>query len=303
MTYDSDVGWVAQPQEYWYSRLIAEARILKPNFNWNVGSNNSIEKENEAAYYASWDLLVATYKSNLVSEYDAMNIKIQSYNGKAVAGLMRAFLLVPYVKQCVIIRATEIKPECYLFLEVVNANGNVMDFTELTEDQKIELFDVSAETQAITRPRDIYVDAVNPVNFIQGKGMIQEDFVVKSVDATINQIRSTILPKIKIRVLVIEQYTDSVHQITETVAIKKAFLETFDRIQKAGVDLRKINYACSIKNGRDYMYDFNFFDATDENALIDMNEKTVEEFEYFVRPEEGMLEVDFRKKDGITPIL
>lgn len=295
MPYSEDEGWVAQPQGYWYSRLIAEARELRPLLNWNVGSNNSIEKENEASYYAIWDLEVASFKSQLSYEFATMNLKIQSANSNSVVGICRGFLSISYVAKCVVIRAKLDNPNCYLFIEITDENGKVIDFTELTEEQRIELLSMAAETHTVTKPRSKYVDEANPINIIEGDGMINGNYLEKNSYEIINQIRRNQLPKIKIRVWVTDKYFDGVHQISETEAIKKDFLEEFEEVQQVGVDFSKMNYVCTIKNERIYIYDYDFYDTTDENNLIDMNIRVVEEFGYFVEPADNMVIVDFYK--------
>lgn len=304
MPYDESKGWIAQPKEYWYQSLKSDAEVLYPDLQWNEGSNNSIIKENDAGYYASWDLKVAFFMPKLVEEFKKKNIQIQSYNGKALTGIVRAFLTIPYVKQCIVIRAKASDLNCYLFLEVMDANGNSIKFTDLTSEQETELLNLGAETHAITKPRSQYIGGTTeaPITYgiIQGIGITYEGYDEKGVEIIINEIQTKGLAvMIKIRVIVKDGYVDALHKSTEVDAIREDFLAQFKSIQKAGVDFNKMNYVCPIKTDeRDYMYDFDFYDAEDEATLVLMNLVEVEQFEYFPIPAEDGVEVDFIRQDG-----
>lgn len=303
MPYDEEKGWIAQPKEYWYSAIVEDAKTLYPSLQWNEGSNMSILKDNESGYYASWDLKVAMFSTKLVDEFATMNLRIQSYDGKAVAGLVRAFLSISYVKQCIIIRAKESDLNCYLFLETMDEQGNNLKFANLTDDQKIELFNMGAETHAITKPRSIYTGTAEKpvtVGYIKGIGAIDGDYQEKGVEVTINEIQNKSLAvMIKVRVIVKDEFVDSLHKDIEVDEITMDFIEQFDKIQKSGVDFLKTNYVCTLKNeDREYMYDFDFYDAENEGSLILMNSVSVEQFEYFNTPTQSEVEVDFVREDG-----
>lgn len=304
MPYDDEKGWGnAQDKKYWYQVLIDDAKIVNPDkFSWNEGSNASIVKENDAGYYASWDLRMSLFMPKLEEEFNQKNIKIQSYNGKALTGIVRGFLLIPYVKQCIVIRAKASDLNCYLFLEVMDENGNSIKFTDLTSDQEIELLNEGARTHAITVPRAKYntgtVEAPVYFGLIEGIGITDSVHEEKTVEIIINEIQNKDLTTtIKIRVIVRDGFVDSLHKATEVEAITEDFTEQFESIQKAGIDFSKMNYVCTIKTvAREYMYDFDFYDATDEANLILMNLVEVEQFEYVNLPTE--VEVDFYRQDG-----
>lgn len=305
MPYDDKNGWISQPKSYWYQSLISDAEILKPELLWNEGSNTSIMKENQAGYIASCDLVIATFMPTIKEEFSKMNIQIQSYDGNALVGIVRAFLALPYVKQCIIIRAKASDLNCYLFLEVMDENGNRITFDDLTSDQEIELLNVGAERHAITVPRKKYnigtVEVPEYLRVIEGVGISTPVYEEKGAEVVINEIQnlSLVTTMIKIRVIVKDGFVDSLHKATESQAIKDDFIEQFISIQKAGVDFSKMNYVCTIKTvEREYMYDFDFYNADDEANLVPMNLKEVEQYEYFNTPTEDEVEVDFYRQDG-----
>lgn len=296
MTFDSNGNFTAEPQAYWYQVLISQAKELQPSFTWNEGSNISIMKQNEASNYASWDLIIATFLPYMVEQFNKMNLIIQSKDGSSLNGIIRAYQSLSYVKKCIVIRAKKDNPNCYLFIEAMDPESFArIEFSELTEEQKTELLNVGAETHAVTHPRQAYdgMEILDGVGYVNGR--IQE----KGVQIIINQIATSLLPKIKIRITVKDGYVDALHKITEANNLMQDFIDKCIVIQQMGVDFMKINYACTIKtDDRYYMYDFNFFDATDEVNLIELNFKAVEEFEYLTTPTLGNLEVDYIREDG-----
>lgn len=312
MTIDSTTGiWTPQDVDYWRTKN-QEQLSQHPTiaFDVSVGGDLFVLLSMHAEGLVAMDTIVGIIQTATIQQLQEEKIQIEGSKSITPSGIRSAFLsLAPLVQKCSIIQATVDREDWYIFLELNKS------FTMVTEEEKEILLSMGSSTQGCGKLPSKYPDPIIPPKTIdgdsgatslprsatvtiEGEGMIDASDQKDGVYTILNEIQKTQMPKLLIKVIILEGFYESVHYTTERVDILNDFKISFEEIQGIKVDFIKVDYAPIIHNATraKWMYEFNFYDNTDPANPIIKNQIVVNEYEYLILGEDDPVKISFYKQ-------
>lgn len=315
MTIDSSTGiWTPQDIDYWRTKN-QEKLSQHPTipFDISVGGDLFVLLSMHAEGLVAMDAMVGIIQTATIQQLQEEKNQIEGSKSITPSGMRSAFLsLAPLVQKCSIIQATVSREDWYIFLELNKS------FTMVTEQEKEILLSMGSSTQGCGKLSSKYPDSSTKTIdggtwatslprratvTIEGEGMIDASNQKVGVYTILNEIQKTQMPKLLIKVVVLQGFEESVHYTTERVDILDAFKASFVEIQEIKVDFIKIDYAPIIHNVRraEWIYEFNFYDNTDPENPIIKNQIVVNEYEYLILGEDDPVKISFYEQGTYNP--
>lgn len=312
MTIDSTTGiWTPQDVDYWRTKnqeKLSEHTTI--DFDISVSGNLFVLLSMHAEGLVAMDTIVGIIQTATIQKLQEQKIQIEGSKSVTPSGIRSAFLsLAPLVQKCSIIQATVNTEDWYILLELNKP------FAMVTEEEKEILLSMGSSTQGCGKLPSKYPDPYfasitidaktgatslprSPIITIEGEGMIDASYQKVGVYTILNEIQKTQIPKLLIKVIILEGFYDSVHYATERVDILNDFKTSFVEIQGIKVDFIKVDYAPIIHNvtRAEWMYEFNFYDNTDPDNPIIQNQIVVNEYEYLILGEDDPVKISFYKQ-------